>query len=311
MVESYGIATLKADKTHPAPEVDKLLELLGNKGGSIPFYAIFPAGNPNKPILLDGVFTSPKPIVDALKKAGPSKGVMQVADAVVPGKKFTQPDVRLEVRAEKGLLASQKELAHVTETAAKPTPAISPEEADVERNRTKYVPASFGEHVQISAHLNRDVLRAGDTFRLAVIFDIQEGWHTYGNPLGPGIGQKTVISASAAPESFQFDPPRYAAAEKKEQDFGEAGKSWVWEHTGKTIHYLSGNVAADVEPGQYEWTIEASAQVCDPTTCLPGKAILRFPVTVVSGDSPSKLINQGVFQQIAKAKYAPSDQTTQ
>ena len=93
MVESYGIATLKADKTHPAPEVDELLELLGNKGGSIPFYAIFPAGNPNKPILLDGVFTSPKPIVDALKKAGPSKGVMQVADGTVSDRRYAKPEV--------------------------------------------------------------------------------------------------------------------------------------------------------------------------------------------------------------------------
>ncbi len=74
MVEDYGIVTLKADKTHPAPEVDELLQLLGNKGKSIPFYAIFAAGNPNKPILLDGVFTSPNPILDALRKAGPSKG---------------------------------------------------------------------------------------------------------------------------------------------------------------------------------------------------------------------------------------------
>ena len=71
-VEKNGIVTLKADKTTSAPEVDDLLRQLGNKSGSIPFYAIFPAGNPNKPILLDGVFTSPQPIIDALKKAGPS-----------------------------------------------------------------------------------------------------------------------------------------------------------------------------------------------------------------------------------------------
>ncbi len=80
LVESLGIVTLKADKTHPAPEVDTLLELLGNKGGAIPFYAIFPAGNPNKPILLDGVFTSPKPILDALEKAAVSKGVAHAAE---------------------------------------------------------------------------------------------------------------------------------------------------------------------------------------------------------------------------------------
>ncbi len=52
-----------------------MLERLGNTSGALPFYAIFPANNPNKPILLDGVFTRPKGIIDALKKAGPSRGV--------------------------------------------------------------------------------------------------------------------------------------------------------------------------------------------------------------------------------------------
>ncbi|MBI3467188.1 MAG: thioredoxin family protein, partial [Planctomycetes bacterium] len=79
-VEANGIVTLKADKTHPAPEVDDLLQRLGNKAGSIPFYAVFPAGNPNQPILLDGLFASPQPIIDALQKAGPSRNDAQRAD---------------------------------------------------------------------------------------------------------------------------------------------------------------------------------------------------------------------------------------
>jgi len=73
-VEANGIVTLRADKTHAAPEVDDMLERLGNTGGALPYYAIFPAGNPNKPILLDGLLTSPKRIIEALKKAGPSRG---------------------------------------------------------------------------------------------------------------------------------------------------------------------------------------------------------------------------------------------
>jgi len=71
-VEENGIITLRADKTRPAPEVDRLLEQLGNKSGAIPFYAVFPAGSPNKPILLDGVFTSPKPFLEAFEKANSS-----------------------------------------------------------------------------------------------------------------------------------------------------------------------------------------------------------------------------------------------
>ena len=68
-VEAEGIETLKADKTHAAPEVDDLLRQLGNTGGSIPFYAIFPAGNPNKPILLDGLLASPGQIIAKFEQA--------------------------------------------------------------------------------------------------------------------------------------------------------------------------------------------------------------------------------------------------
>jgi len=68
-VEAHGIETLKADRTYAAPEVDELLRRLGNTSGSIPFYAVFPGGDPNRPILLDGLLTSPKPIIEAMKKA--------------------------------------------------------------------------------------------------------------------------------------------------------------------------------------------------------------------------------------------------
>ena len=68
-VEAEGIVTLRADMTHDAPEASELLQQLGNKGGSIPFLAIFPADNPNKPILLDGLITSPAQIIAKLKLA--------------------------------------------------------------------------------------------------------------------------------------------------------------------------------------------------------------------------------------------------
>ena len=73
-VVANGIATLQADKTGAAPDVDALLRSLGNSGAVLPFYAIFPAGEPNKPILLDGILT-PTRVLEALKRAGPSKDV--------------------------------------------------------------------------------------------------------------------------------------------------------------------------------------------------------------------------------------------
>jgi hypothetical protein len=65
-----------ADKTEPAPEVDETLRRLGNKAASIPFYAIFPGGSRHAPILLDGLLTGPESIVNALRRAGPSRPML-------------------------------------------------------------------------------------------------------------------------------------------------------------------------------------------------------------------------------------------
>ena len=69
VLDELGIVPLKADRTHPSPEADELLVKLGNKSKAIPFYAIFPGNDPTHPIVLDGLLTSPAPLVAALKEA--------------------------------------------------------------------------------------------------------------------------------------------------------------------------------------------------------------------------------------------------
>ncbi len=81
LIRANGVVALRADKTGPAPEVDETLRRLGNKAASIPFYAIFPSRSPDRPILLDGLFTSSAPIVVALEKAGPSQPSSGKTDA--------------------------------------------------------------------------------------------------------------------------------------------------------------------------------------------------------------------------------------
>ena len=76
LIRENDVVALRADKTKPAPEVDETLHRLGNKVASIPFYAIFPSDSSSTPILLDGLLTSPDPIVNALREAGPSRPTM-------------------------------------------------------------------------------------------------------------------------------------------------------------------------------------------------------------------------------------------
>ncbi len=65
-VQAAGIVTMHADWTHGQPEVTKMLDLLGSK--QVPVLAIFPAGNPNQPIVLRGGYTQ-QTLFDALKAA--------------------------------------------------------------------------------------------------------------------------------------------------------------------------------------------------------------------------------------------------
>ena len=71
-VRKNGVVTLQADWTHAedSPEVTRMLETLGCK--EIPVLAIFPAGDPNRPIVFRGGCTQ-QTLLDALEKAGPSK----------------------------------------------------------------------------------------------------------------------------------------------------------------------------------------------------------------------------------------------
>ncbi len=65
-VDSYSIVTLHADWTHGSPEVTGMLELLGSK--QVPTLAIFPAGDPNRPIVLRGGYTQAT-LLESLQKA--------------------------------------------------------------------------------------------------------------------------------------------------------------------------------------------------------------------------------------------------
>jgi thiol:disulfide interchange protein DsbD len=80
LVEANRVVTLKADWTYNDPEVTRMLELLGSK--QVPVIAVFPAGDPNKPIALIGGYTQ-KMVLDALQKAGPSRPPVEDRNGMV------------------------------------------------------------------------------------------------------------------------------------------------------------------------------------------------------------------------------------
>ncbi len=75
------VVMLKADYTRGDPEITRLLQQLGNHAGSIPFYAVFPARNPTRPIVFGGLITAQQ-VVEALRAAGPSQPKPEVAHSL-------------------------------------------------------------------------------------------------------------------------------------------------------------------------------------------------------------------------------------
>jgi thiol:disulfide interchange protein len=65
-VRRLGVVPLQADWTHGDPEVTRMLAALGAK--QVPVLAIFPAGDPNHPIVLRGGYTR-QMLLDALETA--------------------------------------------------------------------------------------------------------------------------------------------------------------------------------------------------------------------------------------------------
>lgn len=79
LIRKNGVAPLIADWTDGSPEIKEMLEVLGS--ASIPVYAIFPADNPNKPIILRDLVSQDE-FLAALEAAGPSRtNVAQTASA--------------------------------------------------------------------------------------------------------------------------------------------------------------------------------------------------------------------------------------
>ena len=78
VVRELGVVMLKADYSRGDPEITRLLKQLGNPAGSIPFYAVFPARDPRRPIVFGGLITADQ-VVQALRAAGPSQPGREVA----------------------------------------------------------------------------------------------------------------------------------------------------------------------------------------------------------------------------------------
>lgn len=83
-MDANEIVPLVADMTEQFPAAEELLVQLGNASTAIPYAVIFPAGQADKPIMLDGPLLKNQ-VIAALQQAGPSKTAASTSTTAMLG----------------------------------------------------------------------------------------------------------------------------------------------------------------------------------------------------------------------------------
>ena len=81
--ESNDVLVLKADKSQDSPEVDQLLQELGNSTKAIPYYALIQPGE--TPVHFDGVYLTPSLFLNELEPGTPQSEKSGQTPVNLPG----------------------------------------------------------------------------------------------------------------------------------------------------------------------------------------------------------------------------------
>lgn len=136
-------------------------------------------------------------------------------------------------------------------------------------------------------------LKPGTDFRLAVVMEVEKGYHI-------GAAVPTALYPAKlefkAPAGVTIDKPVFPKETLKSFDFSDK-KLPVYE--GKFTVFATGHVAKNAAPGAR--TIEATFtyQSCSDTTCtMPDKVVASIPTKVVKPNEAVSPINKEIFNQV-------------
>jgi len=152
--------------------------------------------------------------------------------------------------------------------------------------------------VSVDTAWSVDGARPGDTFGLAVLVDIRDGFHINADKdqIPPGGDFKpfpTGLSVVNASNGLGIGKPVFPSAHPVKVAF-TAGELMLFSK--RIVIYLPVTVDTQVDPGNRTLSIELSYQACDDKTCLfPQKKRLILNIPVVGRSQPVSAINDDLF----------------
>ncbi len=140
----------------------------------------------------------------------------------------------------------------------------------------------------VEARLVADVstIQPGEPFTLGLQFAIDPTWHTYWS--NPGETGKPTSLKLDLPEGFAAGPLRFPVPKKFITDYGMGVREAGYGYETSVIHLVTVTPPSTLTKGQ-SITLSGRADwlMCDPNTCVPGKAALSITLAVGDATAPS------------------------
>lgn len=155
----------------------------------------------------------------------------------------------------------------------------------------------------ISSH---GTIEAGEPFTIGLQFNIDPTWHTYWiNPGETGIptSLKLELPAGFTAGELQFPVPK-----KFITDYGFDVREAGYGYETSVVHTMTITPPSDLKPGEsITLTGQSAFLMCDPHTCIPGKADLSITLQTgtASVTAPEKGVIDFFTNKLPKTVEAP------
>lgn len=152
--------------------------------------------------------------------------------------------------------------------------------------------------VQVRTAWSVDRARAGDSFALAVVIDIQDGFHINADasqvrPLEDFKPYPTKVQVVAASENLTIETARFPQAIPVKVDYASVA---LMSFEGRTIIYLPMKLDEQIKPARIDLELLVEYQACSDTYCLfPQKKRLKELLPVAESGAPPSKINAELF----------------
>ncbi len=141
-----------------------------------------------------------------------------------------------------------------------------------------------------------DRVHPGTSFQIAVVAEVQEGWHINAHVPSFDYLVPTLVKMDEAP-GYSFREPVYPQHVEKAFTFTKGAKLKVYE--GEALIGVDVAAGADLQPGPATLRGVFSAQACNDTSCLaPGSLPFEVTFAVAAPGEEVRLVNEEIFSRI-------------